>query len=74
MPIILFPIHIPSQVFPRGNTVNEVEAIYIDPLVFADTDSMGNPEAAENTLAQIQAVAGHEYTHMVRFNMKYICK
>ncbi|MEQ8167821.1 MAG: hypothetical protein ABRQ38_02910 [Candidatus Eremiobacterota bacterium] len=62
----------PQSSLPSGEYSNEVEAIYIDPLVFADTDSMGNPEAAENTLAQIQAVAGHEYTHMVRFNMKYI--
>jgi len=62
----------PQSSLPSGDYSNEVEAIYIDPLVFADTDSMGNPEPAENTLPQIQAVAGHEYTHMVRFNMKYI--
>lgn len=62
----------PQSSLPAGEYSNEVEAIYIDPIVFASTDSMGNPEPAENTLPQIQAVSGHEYTHMVRFNMKYI--
>ena len=52
---------------PAGERSNECEAIYADPMMFS-----GTGEAAETQLSVLQAVTGHELTHMVRFNMKYI--
>ncbi|MGV8121155.1 MAG: hypothetical protein AB2L14_15450 [Candidatus Xenobiia bacterium LiM19] len=52
---------------PAGEKSNECEIIYMDPLIFTDTGEM-----AESQLSVMQAVTGHEFTHLVRFNMKYV--
>jgi len=52
---------------PSGEKSNECEIIYMDPLIFSDTGEM-----AEVQLSTMQAVSGHEFTHLVRFNMKYV--
>ncbi len=52
---------------PAGEKSNESEIIYMDPLMFSAVGDL-----AESQLSVIQAVTGHEFTHMVRFNMKFI--
>lgn len=56
-----------QSVIASGEYSNEVEAIYIDPLLFSSTS-----EKADGKIDLIEAVVAHEFTHMVRFNMKFV--
>ncbi len=51
---------------PSGEISNEAEVLYIDPMLFSSTGK------ADSKIALIQSVAGHEFAHMVRFNMKFV--
>lgn len=52
---------------PTSEKSNQHEVFYIDPIMF-----VGQGEKADSQLSVMQAVAGHEFTHMVRFNAKSI--
>jgi len=52
---------------PSGEVSNEAEVLYIDPMLFSSSS-----EKADSKIALIQSVTGHEFTHMVRFNMKFV--
>ena len=63
----------PQSNLPFDEYSNEVEAVYADPIIFCERDDWGNVvETAESALNFTQAIIGHEFTHMVRFNMKHI--
>ncbi|MEQ8188753.1 MAG: hypothetical protein ABRQ39_12345, partial [Candidatus Eremiobacterota bacterium] len=51
---------------PSGEISNEAEVLYIDPMLFSSSGK------ADSKIALIQSVAGHEFAHMVRFNMKFV--
>ena len=50
-----------------GEYSNEVEAVYLDPLLFSSAS-----EKADSKIEVIESVVAHEFTHMVRFNMKFV--
>ncbi len=52
---------------PSGEISNEAEVLYIDPMLFSSSY-----EKADSKIALIQSVTGHEFAHMVRFNMKFV--
>jgi hypothetical protein len=53
--------------YPNTETIsNQCESIYLDPLYIDET------KPAEETITVMEAVAGHEFTHMVRYAMKFI--
>ncbi len=56
-----------QSAIPSGEYSNEVEAIYVDPLLFSSAS-----EKADSKIEVIESVIAHEFTHMVRFNMKFV--
>jgi hypothetical protein len=58
----------PQSEIPEGMHSNEAEAVYIDPSLRLDPSI----PYVDGNLEFLEAVCGHEFTHLVRFNTKFV--
>lgn len=59
---------VPQSEIPEGMHSNEAEIVYIDPRLRLEQ----SVQYVDDRLEFLEAVCGHEFTHLVRFNTKYV--
>jgi|GEM_PF-1501229 len=58
----------PQDELPPGFYSNEAEIVYIDPRLFLEQ----SVQYVDDRIEFLEAVCGHEFSHLARFNQKYV--